>query len=35
MGGVDGDKLNGLAGKRLGDLGGAFIVPTVRLRMTH
>ena len=28
---VDGDKLNGLVGKMLGDLGGAFSVPTVRI----
>ena len=28
---VDGDKLNGLIGKMLGDLGGAFSVPTVRI----
>jgi 2-polyprenyl-3-methyl-5-hydroxy-6-metoxy-1,4-benzoquinol methylase len=31
MNGVDGDKLNGLVGKMLGDLGGAFSVPTARL----
>ncbi|WP_372782220.1 methyltransferase domain-containing protein [Phenylobacterium sp.] len=28
---IDGDKLNGLVGKMLGDLGGAFSVPTVRI----
>jgi SAM-dependent methyltransferase len=28
---VDGDKLNALIGKMLGDLGGAFSVPTVRI----
>ncbi len=28
---VDGDKLNSLVGKMLGDLGGAFSVPTVRI----
>ncbi len=28
---VDGDKLNELVGKMLGDLGGAFSVPTVRI----
>ena len=28
---VDGDKLNVLVGKMLGDLGGAFSVPTVRI----
>ena len=28
---VDGDKLNALVGKMLGDLGGAFSVPTVRI----
>jgi 2-polyprenyl-3-methyl-5-hydroxy-6-metoxy-1,4-benzoquinol methylase len=28
---VDSDKLNGLVGKMLGDLGGAFSVPTVRI----
>ena len=28
---VDGDTLNGLVGKMLGDLGGAFSVPTVRI----
>src|SRR3979490_3298062 len=28
---VDGDKLNGLVGKMLGDLGGAFSVTTVRI----
>ena len=28
---VDGDKLNTLVGKMLGDLGGAFSVPTVRI----
>ena len=31
MSGVDGDKLNGLVGKMLGDLGGAFNVPTARI----
>ena len=31
MSGVDGDKLNGLVGKMLGDLGGAFSVPTARI----
>ena len=31
MNGVDGDKLNALVGKMLGDLGGAFSVPTVRI----
>jgi len=31
MAGVDGDKLNRLIGKMLGDLGGAFSVPTVRI----
>lgn len=28
---IDHDKLNGLVGKMLGDLGGAFSVPTVRI----
>jgi 2-polyprenyl-3-methyl-5-hydroxy-6-metoxy-1,4-benzoquinol methylase len=28
---IDGDKLNQLVGKMLGDLGGAFSVPTVRI----
>ena len=28
---IDSDKLNGLVGKMLGDLGGAFSVPTVRI----
>jgi ubiquinone/menaquinone biosynthesis C-methylase UbiE len=28
---IDGDKLNTLVGKMLGDLGGAFSVPTVRI----
>src|SRR5271168_1810129 len=28
---VDGDKLNALVGKMLGDLGGAYSVPTVRI----
>jgi ubiquinone/menaquinone biosynthesis C-methylase UbiE len=28
---IDGDKLNALIGKMLGDLGGAFSVPTVRI----
>ena len=28
---VNGDKLNSLVGKMLGDLGGAFSVPTVRI----
>ena len=28
---IDGDKLNALVGKMLGDLGGAFSVPTVRI----
>ena len=28
---VDGDKLNVLVGKMLGDLGGALSVPTVRI----
>jgi hypothetical protein len=28
---VDGDKLNGRVGRMLGDLGGAFSVPTVRI----
>src|SRR6516162_684331 len=28
---IDGDKLNGLVGKMLDDLGGAFSVPTVRI----
>jgi len=28
---IDGDKLNSLVGKMLGDLGGAFSVPTVRI----
>jgi ubiquinone/menaquinone biosynthesis C-methylase UbiE len=28
---LDGDKLNGLVGKMLGDLGGAFSVPTARI----
>ncbi len=28
---IDSDKLNGLIGKMLGDLGGAFSVPTVRI----
>lgn len=28
---LDGDKLNALVGKMLGDLGGAFSVPTVRI----
>lgn len=31
MTGVDGDKLNALVGKMLGDLGGAFSVPTARI----
>jgi ubiquinone/menaquinone biosynthesis C-methylase UbiE len=31
MSDVDGDKLNTLVGKMLGDLGGAFSVPTVRI----
>jgi SAM-dependent methyltransferase len=31
MADLDADKLNGLVGKMLGDLGGAFSVPTVRL----
>ncbi|MBS0504792.1 MAG: methyltransferase domain-containing protein [Proteobacteria bacterium] len=31
MDGLDGDKLNALVGKMLGDLGGAFSVPTVRI----
>lgn len=31
MADVDGDKLNELIGKMLGDLGGAFSVPTVRI----
>ena len=31
MGEVDGNKLNALVGKMLGDLGGAFSVPTVRI----
>ena len=28
---IDGDKLNGLVGKMLGDLGGAFSVPTASM----
>jgi 2-polyprenyl-3-methyl-5-hydroxy-6-metoxy-1,4-benzoquinol methylase len=28
---IDGDKLNAMVGKMLGDLGGAFSVPTVRI----
>ncbi|THD74214.1 MAG: SAM-dependent methyltransferase, partial [Phenylobacterium sp.] len=28
---IDGDKLNQLVGKMLGDLGGAFSVPTARI----
>jgi 2-polyprenyl-3-methyl-5-hydroxy-6-metoxy-1,4-benzoquinol methylase len=31
MNDIDSDKLNGLVGKMLGDLGGAFSVPTVRI----
>ncbi len=31
MSDIDGDKLNALVGKMLGDLGGAFSVPTVRI----
>ncbi|MBS3961770.1 MAG: methyltransferase domain-containing protein [Sandarakinorhabdus sp.] len=31
MADIDGDKLNALVGKMLGDLGGAFSVPTVRI----
>jgi 2-polyprenyl-3-methyl-5-hydroxy-6-metoxy-1,4-benzoquinol methylase len=31
MNDIDGDKLNQLVGKMLGDLGGAFSVPTVRI----
>ena len=31
MADLDGDKLNALVGKTLGDLGGAFSVPTVRI----
>jgi len=31
MSDVDGSKLNVLIGKMLGDLGGAFSIPTVRL----
>ncbi len=31
MNDIDGDKLNALVGKMLGDLGGAFSVPTVRI----
>ena len=31
MNAIDGDKLNQLVGKMLGDLGGAFSVPTARL----
>jgi hypothetical protein len=31
MSGVDGDKLNALVGKMLGDLGGAYSEPTVRI----
>ena len=31
MGDIDADKLNGLVGKMLGDLGGAFSVPTGRI----
>jgi 2-polyprenyl-3-methyl-5-hydroxy-6-metoxy-1,4-benzoquinol methylase len=31
MSDIDGDKLNALVGKMLGDLGGAYSVPTVRI----
>ncbi|WP_293903564.1 methyltransferase domain-containing protein [Phenylobacterium sp.] len=31
MNDIDGDKLNALVGKMLGDLGGAYSVPTVRI----
>ena len=31
MSNIDGDKLNTLVGKMLGELGGAFSVPTVRI----
>ena len=31
MSDIDADKLNGLVGKMLGDLGGAFSVPTGRI----
>ena len=30
---IDNDRLNALVGKMLGDLGGAFSVPTVRHRL--
>jgi len=31
MSNIDSDKLNGLVGKMLGDLGGAFSVPTATI----
>ena len=31
MAAIDNDKLNALVGKMLGDLGGAFSVPTTRI----